>query len=98
MRFNITSGRGHHNAEVMDEAVGKALFCKLTGRSSRPLPKEMRAVLPDNFQELEGLWKQGKLGYLPAAVEEGGSDNATVMTEWDPNAKEILLIAMQSGG
>jgi len=98
MRFNITTHRGHHEADVMDEVVGKALFDKLSGRSVNPLPEEMKAILPENFQELQGLWKKGKLGYVPALVEEGNSDAAAVMTEWDPNAKEILLIAMQSGG
>ena len=83
MKIKITSSRGHHEADVMEPEVGKALFDKLSGRSINPLPEEMKAILPENFQELQGLWKEGKLGYVPASVEEGNSDDAAVMTEWD---------------
>ena len=98
MKFNVTSHRGHHEADVMDPQVGKVLFDKLCGRSVEPLPEGLKETLPENFKELTGLWKSGKLSFVPAAVEEGGSDNAVIMKEWDPNAKEILLISMQAGG
>ena len=93
MTIKITSPRGHHEA-VADADVSEALFLKMTGKSSKRLSDEIKTKLPDNFKELEGLWKPGKLSYI--AVSK--NDEMIPVKEFDPAAENIVFISPVSGG
>ena len=70
MIFKITTHKGHHQADVLDEVDQKILFDKLVGTYTDALPVEMKTKVPDTFQELEALWKPGKLAYIPTVKKE----------------------------
>ena len=94
MKIKITSHRGHHECAV-DATVGEALFDKLTGRRVEALPAELRPKIPENFAELEGLWRDSRMNY--AAVATRGGELVGVR-EFAPQADEIVFIAPITGG
>ena len=91
MKLIITSKRGHHEA-VLEPEVSKLLFDKMTGKMERSLDKDLKQQIPDTFEELKGLWKRGNPGYT--AYDE----NEEIMTEFNPEAKEVLFVAPIAGG
>lgn len=95
MKFNITSFRGHHEAVVVENDVSQMLFDKLLGRRQEALPKEIREKIPDTFEELTGLWKEGKLGYM--AVQKVGEE-MVIVKDFDPKIEELVFIAPIIGG
>jgi hypothetical protein len=94
MKINVTSWRGHHEA-VLEPEISKALFNKMTGKTVEALPAEFKTKIPDTWQELEGLWRDGKLGYMAVAGNKG---DLSLVKEFDPLAEEMTFIAPQTGG
>ena len=95
MIFKITTFRGHHEASVMEPEVSRQIFDKLTGLSQAALPAEFKTKVPDTFQELEALWKDGPMGYLGFAQQ---GTELTLTKEFDPTVEEMVFIAPQQGG
>ena len=100
MIFKITSHRGHHEADVAEAEVSEALFNKLTGKTKEALPTEFKSKVPETFQELEGLWKEGKLGYTATTVDKGldKENNSRLVKEFDPQVKEVVFLGLLGGG
>jgi hypothetical protein len=96
MRIMITSFRGHHEAEVLDPEVAKAIYDKMSGKTEEPLPEVLKTQVPDTFQELEALWKEGRLGY--SAVSKDKDDELIPMREFDPQAEVLCFLGMIQGG
>jgi hypothetical protein len=96
MKFTITTFRGDHNCELDDPGVSQMLFEKLVGIREAPLPDEVKTKVPDNFQELEKLWKQGRMGYGGFSVD--AEKNMTKLAQFDPNAQEVVMLAPIGGG
>ena len=94
MKIRITSFRGDHEA-VLDPEIGKAIFLKMTGSSVDALSDSLKAVVPDTFKELEELWKEGKVCYLP--FRKVGDDIETIK-EFDPEDEELLFVSPITGG
>ena len=95
MKIMITSPRGHHECDVAPE-VGKAIFEKMIGVNQAALDKELRTSVPENFAELEALWRAGNPGYSAFAAAGGG--DFTAVKKFDPEAPELLFIAPIAGG
>lgn len=99
MIFRITSFRGDHKCEatIEDNAVSQALCEKMLGLRSEPLSDEVRQKCPDNFSELQNLWKEGTIkGYSGFTVD--ADKNMTPLKKFDPQAREVLLFAPIAGG
>lgn len=96
MKIMVTSFRGDHNAEVEDVAVAEQLFNKLSGKMEEPLPEEVKTKIPDTFQELEGLWKKGKMGYT--AFQTDGQGEVIGLKEFAPEARDVVFMAPIVGG
>ena len=96
MKIMITSFRGDHNCEVAEAEVAEKLFNKLSGKTTEALPEEFKTKVPNTFQELEALWKPGKLGYT--MVSKDKDENLIPVKEFDPALDNMLAIAMQQGG
>jgi hypothetical protein len=94
MKISIMSEHGHHEAVVEDE-VSREIFNKLTGKSSKALPAEMKVKVPNTFQELSALWHDGGRTYL--AVGKRGGESVK-LAEYDPKADEVLFMPPQAGG
>jgi hypothetical protein len=92
MKINVTSFRGHHEA-VLEPEISEVLFNKMTGKTVEALPKDFK--IPDTFQELEGLWKDGKLGYKAFA---GNNGDLSAVKEFDPLIEEMTFLAPIAGG
>lgn len=95
MTIKITSHRGHHEAAVMEPEVSQAIYEKMTGKTEAPLPAEYKVKIPDNFGELEGLWKEGRLGYM---AFEGKNGDMELIKEFRPEIDVLLFIAPQQAG
>lgn len=95
MKIMVTSWRGHHEAVVMEPEVSEAIFEKMTGQTVKPLPVEYKTKIPDSFQELEGLWTKGKMGYT---AMQGQNGEMEVVKEFDPKIEDLLFIAPIIGG
>jgi len=95
MKVMITSFRGDHNA-VLEPEVSQVLFEKLTGKRTEALPADLKTKVPDTFQELEGLWRDGKLGY--SAFVQHPEDGIAPVKEFNPEIEDLLFIAPQQGG
>lgn len=91
MKIRIQSGRGDHSAEVCEE-VAEAIFNKMTGKTKEALPADLRTKVPDTFQELEFLWKPGKLSF--PAIE----NKDDLMKSFRPEATEVLFLIPHIGG
>jgi hypothetical protein len=91
MKLKIQSFRGDHNCEC-EEQIAEAVFNKLTGKMSDPLPQDLKTKVPDTFQELEGLWREGKLGYM--AFDE----KDVLVKEFKASAQELLFAPKIIGG
>ena len=100
MKFRITTFRGDHEVDIAEPEVGEALFNKLTGKSNDALPDSFKLKVPDTFQELKGLWQEGRLPYVASTVDRGmdAANNARMVTEFDPKIDEVLFLGMISGG
>ena len=95
MKISIMSSCGHAEAVVEDQ-LGLEIFNKLTGKSNKALPVEMKTKVPDTFQELSALWNDGPSAYI--AVGKKGNGEQTKLAEFDPQADEMLFIPPQAGG
>ncbi len=95
MVFKITSHRGHHEATLEQEA-GRMVFEKLTGLTRARLPEAARVYVPENFGELETLWRDGAGEYTAFAVSP--DKELTPLRKFDPAVKEVLLLAPIAGG
>lgn len=95
MKFMITSWRGHHGATIDDIQIQKDLFNKLTGLRKEPLPEEYKTKIPDNFQELEALWKTGKMEYDAINVDKGEWKK---IREFNSQVQELVFLAPKTGG
>lgn len=96
MLIKVTSHRGHHEAAVADPEVARPIFEKLTGKREEPLPEEFKTKIPDTFQELEGLWKKGKMGYT--AFQTDGQGEVIGLKEFAPEARDVVFMAPIVGG
>jgi hypothetical protein len=94
--LKIQSHKGHHECECEQE-VATAVFERLTGKRKDPLPKEMKARLPDTFQDLEALWKGGKQSYL-AVTPKGKDMDMEQIHEIDVGSGIIMFIPPIAGG
>lgn len=95
MVLKIASRRGHHEAVIDDVSVVRAIHDKMTGRCSDPLPEEFKTKVPENFRELEGLWKSGKMGYTPAFQKSGAEE---ISRDFDAEADAVLMFPPITGG
>jgi hypothetical protein len=95
MKLMVTSWRGHHEAVVDDPTISKAVFEKMTGLNKAALPADMKVKIPDTFQELEGLWRDGPMGYTAVAKRVDGME---VVKEFDPLIEDLLFLAPIVGG
>jgi len=64
----------------------------MTGKSTAALPQDLKTKVPDTFQELEALWREGKLGYM--AFDE----KDVMVKEFRPEATELLFSPKIIGG
>ena len=96
MNLQVTSHRGHHEACVLEPEVSKAIFEKLTGKNTEPLPQALKTKMPDTWADLEALWEKGQKGYLPFLVDE--EKNLIPCREYSPEIKDILFLAPITGG
>lgn len=96
MKFMVTSHRGHHEATVEDAVVSEALFNKLAGIRTEPLPEEYKVRIPDTFQELAGLWKDEKMGYTPIGF--GPNEEMMQVKEYSPDIEKVIFLAPITGG
>ena len=94
MNIRITSWRGDHQA-VLENEVAEAIFDKLTGKTAKALPSEMKVKVPDNFGELEALWNDGKMGYMAVAKE---GEDTVMVKDFDPKAETLVFLAPIIGG
>ena len=94
--LKIQSHKGHHECECEHE-VATAVFERLTGKRRDPLPKEMKARLPDTFQDLEALWKGGKQSYLAVTQKDKGKDMEKIH-EIDVGGGGIIMFIPPIGG
>ncbi len=91
MKIRIGSHLGDHNCDC-EEQVAEAVFNKLTGKTAEPLPQDLKTKVPDNFLELEAIWKEGKLGYT-AFDEEN-----VIVKKFDTTTRELLFMPVVIGG
>lgn len=96
MKIMITSFRGDHNCEVLDPVIAETIFNKLSGKSSEALPAEYKTKVPNTFQELENLWRPGKLGYT--MVSKDKDENLIPVKAFNPELDNLLAIGMEQGG
>jgi len=97
MLFRITSWRGDHQATIEAPEVAKAVFNKLTGKTVEALPEALKTQVPDTFQELQSLWKDGAVeGYAPIALDKNGE--LIGMKEFNPEAETVVFIAPIAAG
>jgi hypothetical protein len=89
--LKIQSHLGHHECQCEQE-VATAVFERLTGNRKDPLPKEMKAKLPDTFQDLEALWKGGKQSYIAI------SKSMEQVRQLEEGVVEIMFIPPIAGG
>jgi hypothetical protein len=94
--FKVTSKRGHHEAVLEDPAIAGPIFDKMTGKTEAPLPPEFKTKVPDTWQELQALWKPGKLGYT--AIQAGADGEVVGLKEFSPEAQDVVFIAPVIGG
>ena len=92
MKIRIASHRGDHQATIENETVQKALFDKLTGKTSKPLSSDVKESIPGTFEELTALFRRGKMGYTAF------SKDSEMVIDFDPSAKEIAFFPPIQGG
>lgn len=96
MVLKVQSHLGHHEAEVAEPEVSEAVFNKLTGKTVEPLPKEMQEKMPDTWRDLEALWTTGNEQFKVFTRDE--QRELVLVREYNPEAKDLLFIPIQSGG
>jgi len=96
MKFRVTSKRGDHQAVLEAPDVAEALFNKLSGKTSAALPAEMKTKIPDTFGELEGLWREGQMGYT--AISQDKNENLIGLKDFVPEAETVVFIAPIAAG
>lgn len=92
MKLRIMSFRGDHNCEC-DTAVAEAVFNKMTGKTKKALPEELKAKVPNTFHELERLWNDEPISGVIAI-----DDKDEKMESFRPDIKEIIFLAAQRAG
>ena len=92
MKIRIMCHLGDAHCEV-EEAVGRAIFNKLTGKMEEALSEEIRAKVPDTFRELAALWDHGKRNYFPVDFT-----SKEPVREFDPLVQDVVFIAPLRGG
>ena len=97
MRIQITSSRGHHEAET-DTAVAEVVFNKLTGKRHAALPPEVRTKVPDTWHELDALWQDGTVSGYTAISKKGDASEIIGLQEFDPQAGDLMFMSPISGG
>jgi hypothetical protein len=95
MVLKVTSHRGHHEANVAEIDVAKQIFDKMTGKTEEALDHSIKTKIPDTFQELEGLWKTGKMGYMAFT---GKGDESEMLTSFKEEVEDVVFIAPVRGG
>lgn len=96
MKFSITSHRGHHECDLLEVDVQEAIFNKMTGKRHEALPIEYKTKVPDTFEELAGLWKDGNLNYTAISFDK--EKEPISFKVFNPEAEEVAFIAMETGG
>lgn len=91
MKLMIHSFRGEHACDCAP-AVAEALFNKLTGKTEEALPVALKTEIPATFQELEELWRPGKLPFLAA------DESNELVLAFRPEIKEMIFLAEIIGG
>jgi len=92
VRIRILCPVGDANC-VLEENDARAIFDKLTGRTSEPLLEELRTKVPDTFQALQALWGPGKLSYFPVDFS-----TQEMVTKFDPQVQDLVFVAPIRGG
>lgn len=86
MKIKIMSHRGDHEA-VMEVADAKLVFDKLTGKTSAPLPAEVKTRIPDTFQELDALWTEGM-----SRMTVFSKSTDLLVTEFQDDLEDLLFM------
>ena len=97
MIFKITSHIGHHEADVLDVVDQQMLFEKLVGTRNEALPVEMKSKVPDTFHNLNQLWHDGKMGFIPVVKQED-SEDFVMIKQFNPSLREVVMLAPIRGG
>lgn len=95
MLIKVQSHRGDHNC-LLEGEVAERMFDKLTGRIEAPLGDEVKEAIPETFQELDALFRRGRLSYLPVRKDADGE--TVLVDEFDPALEGITFIAPVRGG
>ena len=97
MKIQVTSSRGHHEA-VTDAEVAHMVFDKLTGKRHASLPAELKTKIPDTWQELDALWRDGDVSGYTAIAKTAGKPDMVNLKEFDPQVDDLLFLSPIAGG
>ncbi len=96
MKLLITSHRGHHECILDEPEVSQNFYEKMTGLRTEALPQEYKGFVPENFDELEKLWKTSTMGFSAIGFDE--NQEVIAMNKFNPEVKEMVYIAPITGG